>query len=115
MLSEKDTHLHTIVHAKPMSADYNETVSCWSLPCIRKSHSLIANKIRLIMEADPVRFTDVSIPFVVAEFGCATGYSSIETLTEVVKAVKELNPEKPVAVYLNDLPSNHHEIAIKTV
>ena len=51
----------------------------------------------------------------VAEFGCATGYSSIETLTEIIRSVKTINLKLPITIYLNDLASNHHTIAITTV
>ena len=65
--------------------------------------------------ADPTRLEDITRPFVVAEFGCATGFTSIETLTEIIRSVKIINLKMPITIYLNDLPSNHHEIAIKTV
>lgn len=101
--------------AKPMSSDYNETVSCWCLPGIRESIPLVRKHIQAMQCEEPQRFEDTSRPFVVAEYGCATGYSSIETLSEIVRTVKSFNLKIPVTIYLNDLPSNHHEIAITTV
>jgi hypothetical protein len=29
--------------------------------------------------------------------------------------VRDFSPKLPIAIYLNDLPENHHEIAIKTI
>jgi SAM dependent carboxyl methyltransferase len=66
-------------------------------------------------EKCPERFTQIDKPFVVAEYGCATGYSSIETLSTIIKEVKMFNEKLHITIYLNDLPENHHTIAIKTV
>ncbi len=55
-------------------------------------------------EDDPFRFQLLNEPFVVAEYGVATGYSSIQTLSTIIETVRELNPELPITIYLNDLP-----------
>lgn len=103
------------IEAKPMSTDYNERVGCWTMPCIRESLPYIEKYIIEMSNTDPARFQDVERPFVVAEFGCATGFSSIESLATIIKTVKLISPKLPILIYLNDLPSNHHEIAINTV
>lgn len=50
-----------------------------------------------------------------AEYGCATGVTSIAFLTLIIKAVRQENEEMQILIYLNDIVENHHAIAIKTV
>jgi len=64
---------------------------------------------------NPFRFHRIEDPFVIAEYGVATGYASIQTLCTVIELVKNLSPSLPINIFLNDLPSNHHEIAYNTV
>ena len=101
--------------AKPMSHDYNEKVACWTFECIKQSLEPIRNALLQMNEDDSFRFQLINEPFVVAEFGVATGYSSIQTLCTIIKTVREFNPELPITIYLNDLLQNHHEIALSTI
>ena len=64
---------------------------------------------------DPDRFLDTDMPFVIAEFGCATGAASVIPLKAIISAVRKIAPEMPIQVFLNDLPENHHSLAISTV
>lgn len=98
--------------ARPMSSTYNESVCDWTKRFIEPSLKEIENAI-LKMPDD--RFQKVEEPFAVAEFGCSTGAASITTLTTVIKAVRSKNSKMPIIIYLNDLPSNHHELALQTV
>jgi hypothetical protein len=90
--------------AKPMSHDYNEKVACWTFECIKQSLEPIKKALLQMNEDDPFRFQLLNEPFVIAEFGVATGYSSIQTLCTIIETVRELNPELPITIYLNDLP-----------
>ena len=55
------------------------------------------------------------MPFVIAEFGCATGAASVLPLKKIISAVRKFSPEMPIQVFLNDLPENHHSLAIAAV
>jgi SAM dependent carboxyl methyltransferase len=55
------------------------------------------------------------MPFVIAEFGCATGAASVLPLKTIISAVRKFSPEMPIQVFLNDLPENHHSLAIAAV
>jgi hypothetical protein len=101
-----------IKSAKPMSNDYNEKVACWTFECTKMSLEPIEKALQTIPKA---RFDDIKNPFVIAEYGCATGFGSIKTFATLIKSIKTVNPKMPITIYLNDLPSNHHEIAINTV
>ena len=98
-----------------MSSDYNERVSLWSLSNIRMSIPTLERLLKDMINRDPERFQRTTEPFVVAEYGCATGFSSIDTLSMIISSVKNVNPELPILIYLNDLPNNHHQIALETV
>ena len=91
--------------AKPMSAEYNERVACWTVPCIKESLPEIEKYIKAM---DQTRFHDEGKPFVVAEYGCATGFASIGTLQTIIRTVKGINSNLAILIYLNDLPENHH-------
>jgi hypothetical protein len=95
-----------------MSSTYNESVCDWRKRFIEPSIKEIENAI-LKMPDD--RFQKVDEPFAVAEFGCSTGAASITTLLTVITAVRTKNSKMPIIIYLNDLPSNHHELALQTV
>jgi len=95
-----------------MSENYNETVSRWTRQIINKSLSHIE---KVIYSIPAERFTQVNQPFVVAEFGCSTGASSVETLDIIIKTVRSRSSQVPIIIYLNDLPDNHHALALQTV
>jgi hypothetical protein len=64
---------------------------------------------------NPSRFRNTSLPFTIAEFGCATGVSSAAPLAVIIEEVRKIQPDMPITVYLNDMPDNHHGLAISTV
>jgi hypothetical protein len=64
---------------------------------------------------DKERFERISEPFVIADYGTATGFSSIETFQVILTTVRKINPALPIVIYLNDLPNNNHENALLTV
>jgi hypothetical protein len=59
-----------------------------------------------------MRLNDI---FVIADYGVATGYVAVYILEVLIKEIRDFSPKLPIAIYLNDLPENHHEIAIKTI
>ena len=100
---------------KGSSSSYNEKVSCWTLQFIKESYSAIVSAIVDMAKANPERFLDIKSPFTVAEYGCATGQASIGNLVAIIRTVRAVNASMPIMIYLNDMPKNHHEIAINTV
>jgi hypothetical protein len=66
-------------------------------------------------DLSPERFEDIDMPFVIAEFGCATGAASVLPLKAIIQAVRKIQPAMPIQIFLNDLPENHHSLAIAAV
>ena len=56
----------------------------------------------------PHRFEIANAPFVIGEFGCATGATSVLPLSTIIKEVRNINPDLEILIMLNDLPENHH-------
>ena len=100
---------------KTVDRDFNENVSSWTLQFIKDSYPGIESAIATMAKTNPARFNDTKTPFTVAEYGCATGKASVRSLISVIRAVRAVNSLMPITIYLNDLPNNHHEIAIRTV
>lgn len=51
----------------------------------------------------------------IADFGCATGASSIVPLRALIEAVREKAPTLTIQVYLEDLPENRFDLAFQAV
>lgn len=51
----------------------------------------------------------------IADFGCATGASSIVPLRALIQAVRKIAPSLTIQVYLEDLPENRFDIAFQAV
>jgi hypothetical protein len=47
-------------------------------------------------ELKPERFEDLDTPFVIAEFGCATGAASVIPLKAIIQAVRKIQPDMPI-------------------
>ncbi len=82
--------------ARVMSEVYNEACGDWSnqsitttmrdlVACVNRYHSL-----------NPSRFDDIDTPFVIAEYGCATGAASVIPLKAIINAVRKISPEMPI-------------------
>lgn len=78
--------------ARVMSELYNEACGDWSnqsitttmrdlVACVNRYHSL-----------NPARFDDTDTPFVIAEYGCATGAASVIPLKAIITAVRKISP-----------------------
>jgi hypothetical protein len=82
--------------ARVMSEVYNEACGDWSnqsitttmrdlVACVTRYHSL-----------NPARFDDTDTPFVIAEYGCATGAASVLPLKAIITAVRKISPDMPI-------------------
>lgn len=101
--------------ARVMSEAYNESCGDWSNVSISTTQNDLIACVRRYYELAPERFEDTDLPFVIAEFGCATGAASVLPLRTIIKAVRQFSPEMPIQIFLNDLPENHHSLAIAAV
>jgi len=97
--------------ARVMHEDYNNTVAGWVGASIDTTLPDLIKCVELLFEKDPSRFEDLSNPFSIADFGCATGASSIKPLRAIIDKVRSINPKLQVQVYLNDLPENRFDLA----
>lgn len=101
--------------ARVMSEAYNESCGDWSNESINTTIRDLVACVQRYHELNPARFDDTDLPFVIAEFGCATGAASVIPLKAIITAVRKIQPEMPIQVFLNDLPENHHSLVISTV
>ena len=62
-----------------------------------------------------MRFKDISTVFTLCDYGCTNGGSSILPLRALIQKIRELSPEMPIQIYLNDLPECRFVITFKTV
>ena len=63
----------------------------------------------------PERFSDEKKPFCIADLGCANGLNSVPLLSSCIKLIRSINPAMPIVIYLNDLPENDFNLALKNV
>ena len=101
--------------ARVMNEGYNEFCSDWSNVSITTTMKDLTDCVHRYHELSPERFEDMDTPFIIAEFGCATGASSVLPLIAIIDAVRLIQPEMTIQVILNDLPENHHSMAIEAV
>lgn len=98
-----------------MSEAYNESCGDWSNVSISTTQRDLVACVHRYHDLNPARFDDIETPFVIAEFGCATGAASVLPLKAIIQAVRKIQPEMPIQIFLNDLPENHHSLAITAV
>jgi len=100
-----------------MHEEYNNTVTGWVHESIAATLDDLASCVEKYHEQNPKRFEDGpdAQPFVIADFGCATGASSIVPLRALITAVRKIAPTLTVQVYLEDLPENRFDIAFQSV
>ncbi len=98
-----------------MHEDYNNTVAGWVGASIDKTLPDLIKCVDLLHEKDPLRFDDKSNAFSIADFGCATGASSIKPLRAIIDRVRSISPKLQIQVYLNDLPENRFDLAFQSV
>lgn len=101
--------------ARVMSETYNDGCGDWSNQGISTTQRELVGCVNRYHELNPARFLDTEQPFTIAEFGCATGAASVLPLKLIIQAIRKLSPEMPVQIFLNDLPENHHSLAIAAV
>ena len=98
-----------------MSDIYNEACGDWSNQSITTTMRDLVACVNRYYALNPARFDDTDTPFVIAEYGCATGAASVLPLKAIISAVRKISPEMPIQVFLNDLPENNHSLVIQTV
>lgn len=98
-----------------MDEKYNEACTDWSNVSITTTMNDLTACVERYHKHNPERFTDTDTPFIIAEYGCATGAASVLPLIAIIDAVRRIQPEMMIQVMLNDLPENHHSLAIAAV
>lgn len=79
--------------ARVMTEEYNESCGDWSNVSIATSSGDLVECILRYHRLNPQRFEDAETPFVVAEFGCATGAASVLPLRIIINTVRNIQPE----------------------
>lgn len=100
--------------SRVMHEDYNNTVVAWVHESIAATLEDLTSCVTRYYELCPSRFEEggsEASPFVIADFGCATGASSIVPLRALITAVRKIAPALTVQVYLEDLPENRFDLA----
>ncbi len=82
--------------ARVMSEAYNESCGDWSNVSISTTQNDLVACVNRYHELKPERFEDTDLPFVIAEFGCATGAASVLPLKTIIQAVRQISPEMPI-------------------
>lgn len=98
-----------------MHEGYNDTVAGWVNESIEATLPELLACVNKVYEKNPDRFHDNNNPIAIADFGCATGASTIKPLRTIIDRVKEINPSMQIQVYLNDLPENRFDLAFQSV
>ena len=98
-----------------MHEGYNDTVGEWTHESIKLTLQDLVSCVDQYYKASPERFNESDIPFVIADFGCATGTATIEPLKALITAVRKIQPLMTIIVYLNDLPENRFDLAFQSV
>ncbi|CDW86981.1 sam dependent carboxyl methyltransferase [Stylonychia lemnae] len=101
--------------SRVMDEQYNESCSDWSNVSINTTLKDLTACVERYHNLDPNRFDQTDIPFVIAEYGCATGAASVLPLQTIINAVRRIQPRMTIQIILNDLPENHHGLAISAV
>lgn len=79
--------------ARVMHEDYNNTVAGWVDESIVTTLPDLIKCVEFLYEKNPQRFQDLKNPFSIADFGCATGASSIKPLRAIIDKVRSINPD----------------------
>ncbi len=103
--------------ARVMHEEYNNTVTGWVHESIAATLDDLTSCVQKYYDLNPHRFADSpdTPPFVLADFGCATGASSIVPLKALITAVRALAPKLTIQIFLEDLPENRFDIAFQAV
>ena len=73
-----------------MHDDYNESVGEWSQESVNMTIGEYTKMIENIHAKNPDRFNNIDVPFAIAEFGCATGSSSIQPLIVMIQEIRKI-------------------------
>ena len=58
---------------------------------------------------------NTKLPFTICDYGCTDGGASVPPLKTIIEAVRAINSEIPIQIYLNDLPECRFDKTIVTV
>lgn len=79
--------------ARVMHEDYNKTVAGWVNESIEATLPDLIKCVDMLYEKNPTRFENKGEPISIADFGCATGASSIKPLRAIIDRIKQINPD----------------------
>jgi hypothetical protein len=79
--------------SRVMDEQYNEGCTDWSNVSINTTMPDLTACVERYHKLNPERFQDANTPFIIAEFGCATGAASVLPLIAIIDAVRRIQPE----------------------
>mgnify|MGYP001168878581 CR=1 FL=1 len=97
-----------------MTQDYNQNSHAQRNSALCSITNITAC-VREMIEKNPDRFKNNELPFTIADLGCAEGNNAIPAPDSILILIREISPEPPISIYLNDTPSNDFSLAMKTV
>jgi len=68
-----------------------------------RAAELLSTEISKQFSENPDSFMSKS-PYNIADLGCADGINSIPVIKSIIQKVREINPNKEISIYLNDIP-----------
>lgn len=85
-----------------MGAEYSKVAIVQKVYNSRAA-TLLVNEIKTQFDENPDLFKSET-PYNIADLGCADGVNSIPLLKALIERIRDFNPGKPIAIYLNDTP-----------
>lgn len=82
--------------ARVMDEQYNESCTDWSNVSINATMKDLTDCVERYHKLSPERFEKTDTPFIIAEFGCATGAASVLPLKAIIDAVRRIQPEMSI-------------------
>lgn len=76
--------------ARVMDEQYNESCTDWSNVSINATMKDLTDCVKRYHSLNPERFENPNTPFIIAEFGCATGAASVLPLKAIIDAVRAI-------------------------
>ena len=97
-----------------MTRDYNQNSHCQK-NTILNSLGRIIQCVKDMINTNPDRFQKTEIPFSIADLGCADGANSVPIFDSLITLIREVNPDLPIQVFLNDTPMNDFTTAMQRI
>jgi len=76
--------------ARVMDEQYSESCTDWSNVSITTTIKDLTDCVSRYHKLNPERFEKTDTPFIIAEFGCATGAASVIPLRAIIDAVRRI-------------------------